>query len=130
MRSIIIRYVLIILELYVGFNSVKGGVGLMQNGLGIPLALLKNTPFTSFFLPGLILTFIVGGTQLLAAFMLFKKYTYAYEASFVAGFGIVIWTFTEIFMLRQSHFLQALYFGFGILILVLTLLLLRIKKSW
>lgn len=117
---------LIALLLFLGLTACIGGVSLITtNGMGMPIAWLSNTPFPNFIIPGLILLFIVGGTSLLAAFLQIKNHKYAIEASVTAGFGILIWIFVELMILPHASFLQAIYFGIGILILILSMFLLK-----
>lgn len=118
------------LELFVGISAVFGGIGLITtNGLTMPFSFLEHSPFHSFVGPGIILAGIIGGTNILAAAFLLKKKRFALEASAVAGFGLLIWIFVQLYMIRQGHWLHSLYFGCGILILVLTMLLLRLTSG-
>lgn len=123
-----LRIVLVILLLTVGLSAVQGAYGLIfKNGLGMPLDFLHNTPFRSYFWPGMILGFIVGGTSLAAVFLTLKNYKYRFEACAVAGFGLLIWLFTELFLLPEHSFLTVIYFVLAIAILALTMLLLKIE---
>lgn len=123
-----IKIVLILLLLYVGITAVWGGGGLLLKGgsaFALPADLLENTPFPDYTIPGLILTFIVGGTNLLAAYLLFKKHKFALEATATAGFGLAIWLFTELYLLPDSHFIQTVYFAIAVVTLVLTMILVK-----
>jgi hypothetical protein len=114
----------------IGASAVQGGFNLItSNGSGMSVELLKHSPFTSFFWPGLILALIVGGTHLAAAISLWVKYKYAPEITAVSGFGMVIWIFTELNIIRQTHWLQTMYFGLGIITVVSALLLLRFTEK-
>ena len=114
---------LIALECLVGVTAAGGGIGLITtDGLGMPVSWLKNSPFPSYLIPGLILFFAVGGTNICAAAIGLKNYRHPYAASAVAGFGLLIWIFTEIYIIGHSHWLQFFYFGTGILILILAML--------
>jgi hypothetical protein len=124
-----IRKQLLFLHTLVGISAVAGGVGLITTGgLGMPLSVLSDTIFDSFFIPGLILAFIVGGTQLLAAVAIYRRKKYAVEVSAIAAFGLLIWLFTEAMILRERNMLQVLYFGLAILSLILAFLLDNAKK--
>jgi hypothetical protein len=65
--SPLVRRALLGAEVFVGLNAVAGGVGLIVNGLGIPKDQLAGTPFDSFLIPGLLLSIVVGGSMLGAA---------------------------------------------------------------
>lgn len=117
-------------EFLVGISAVLGGYKLITtNGMGMPMSLLNNSPFSSYIWPGVILLFVVGGSYLLSSLLLFRKSRYAYEASATAGFGLLIWIFTELYMMRNPHWLQVLYFGFGILTIIATLLFLKSERK-
>lgn len=124
-----LRLILVLLELTVGLSAIHGAYGLIfQNGLGMPLSLLENTPFNSYFWPGVILGVIVGGTSLTAAFLLVKEHKYMLEASAISGFGLLIWLFVEVGMILHTNTLSYIFFGLGIAILVLVMLLLKFDK--
>lgn len=120
---------LVIIEIFVTITAIIGGVGLINNGIGIPKVWLNNSPFSSFLIPGFVLLFVVGGTNLLALFSIWKRWFLSPELSAVAGFGILIWIFTQLYLIRQASFLQIFYFGIGVLILALSIILLRFSKN-
>lgn len=112
--------------LYVAYQAIHGGYKLIvTNGFGMPTSLLKSSPFTSYFWPAVILIVIIGGTHVVSAITLFKHHRLAAELTAVAGFGLIIWTFTEIYIMKTPHFLQALFFGIGIVTVVFSFLLIR-----
>lgn len=113
-----------IFELLIGASAVFGGYRLIaMDGLGMPKDWLAHSPFTSYVWPGLILATIVGGSYVLAAFFMWRHHKFYLETSSIAGFGLLIWVFTELYMLNHPHWLQGLYFGFGIMTIVLALVL-------
>lgn len=112
----------------IGLSAVAGGYGLVfLNGLGMPVANLRGV-FNSFFAPGLILAFIVGGTHIAASILLWLKSRFAVETTALAGFGLLIWVFTELYIIRAGHWLQVLYFSFAVATLIATMLVLRFRK--
>jgi hypothetical protein len=120
----------IILTLFVAFGAIPSGYGLITtNGLGMPQEWLINSPFKSFLIPGIILTFIVGGTQLAAAILMLKKHKYKIESTGIAGFGMIIWIFVQQYLIKQSSWLQVLYFFVGVTELIITILLFRLKAE-
>lgn len=120
------KKLLILVLLFLGTTAIFGGIELIRtNGMGMPQEWLATTPFSSFLIPGLVLSLVVGGASLVSFFLLIRHHRYGLESSAIAGFGVQIWIFTQIYMLQHASFLQVLYFGTGILILVLSILLLR-----
>lgn len=105
-----------------GFNAltaVVGGIGVMINGLGMPLEYLSGTPFPNYIIPGLVLTLFVGVGSLVVAILIGRQYRYAHEASYVAGVVMIGWIVGEFAFLRQFSWLQVFYFVDGILVILL-----------
>ena len=118
---------LIALALFGALSAFVGAaVAIVANGAGIPLEYLANSPFRSYAMPGLILGLVVGGTQLAAAVTLLRAQRTALLLSTTAGFGMLIWIFVELAIMRQYSWLQSAYFALGALELVLVLALLGI----
>ncbi|MFC5929292.1 hypothetical protein D6T64_20345 [Cryobacterium melibiosiphilum] len=101
--------------LYFGAVSAFGGgvLGVFVNGGGVPLDYLEGSPFTSFVGPGLILGIVVGGTQLLAAVTVQRRMPAGLLCSVAAGFGMLIWIFVELAVIREYSVLQTIYFALG-----------------
>lgn len=119
MKNSLISKILSAVLLLTGLSAVAGGYGLIfMDGLGMPLSSLSGSPFASYFWPGIILAFVVGGTNLLASVLLFKNHRLAPEAVGIAGFGMIIWIFTEMYIIFEGHLLHAFYFALGIVILL------------
>lgn len=115
------------LFLFGAVSSLAGAVlAIGANGGGVPVAYLTNSPFSSYVVPGLILGVVVGGTQLAAAIALLARRRTALLFSAVAGFGMLIWIFVELAIIRQYSWLQAAYFILGGLELILVLALLGV----
>lgn len=124
------KILLLTIELVVGVTAVLGGYGLIfQNELGMSREALSGSIFDSYFWPGVILALIVGGTNLLAFWKTLKQDKYLAHYSAIAGFGLIIWEFVELYIIKQPHLLQLIYFTLGILILVLTMLILRYQNT-
>ena len=108
-------------------SAFAGSVlGIAFNGAGVPLEYLSTSPFTSFVVPGLLLGLVVGGTQLAAALALLARRGAPLLLSAVAGFGMLIWVFVELAVIKQYSWLQTAYFALGVLELILVLALLGI----
>ncbi|HSP52713.1 MAG TPA: hypothetical protein VLO00_07445 [Cryobacterium sp.] len=125
------RIPLLVLQGFLALTSWAGGLALMFGpslgsfGITPPAELLEGTPFDSYLLPGLVLFGVVGGTHLVAFVLLWRWHRLAAAAASVAGFGLLIWVFVQMVIIPFS-FLQAVYFGAGLLELVLVLLLLDV----
>lgn len=111
---------LLAVELFLGLNAVVGGIGLMINGLGMPLDQLDGSPFDSYLIPGLILALVVGGATLGAAGLVWTRRTIAPLASLAAGAVTVGWIAGQVAMLGSISLLQPVILGLGLLILGFT----------
>lgn len=112
-----------------GFGAVSAVAGGMFALSGTaPSNILVGTPFTSFVVPGLILGLVVGGTQFAAAVAVIRAHPARLLLAAVAGFGMLIWIFTELAMIGY-YFLQTVYFTLGGVELILVLALLGVAPS-
>lgn len=98
--------------------------------------MLKETPFSNFLIPGIILFLFNGVFPVLVSYGLlrqpawrwpeainiFKKYHWSWTASWAAGVIILIWILVETLLLGYISVLQPLITVIGIAIITLTLL--------
>src|SRR6516225_8449096 len=79
-----------------GLAGVAGGIGVMKGLMPFPEVWLQGSPFHSYFLPGLILCGVVGGSQFAAAFVLLWRNSLAKTASLIAGLILTAWMTGEL----------------------------------
>ncbi len=121
---------LAVLAVFQALSAFFGAfLAVARDGAGVPVEHLAGSPFTSYLVPGLILGGVVGGTHLAAAVALLAKRRVALLLSAVAGFGMLIWIFAELVIIRQYSWLQSAYFAIGVLELSLVLALLGIAPT-
>ncbi|HMS23088.1 MAG TPA: hypothetical protein PKA38_04995 [Candidatus Levybacteria bacterium] len=114
----------------VGVSAIVGGYGIIAgNGLGMPRDFLKTSIFNSFFWPGIILFGVVGGTQIIASVMLWVNAGLKRELLAVAGFGLAIWIFVQLYIIESAHILQVIYFTIAMVELVSAMAMLRFSKK-
>lgn len=120
-----------IFQALIGLSAVPSGIMLMAFPDGspfgkplMPLSMLKGSPFSSFFLPGLILFGVIGLGHLVAAAMTFRRRRLCAPAGAVMGLGLMIWIFVQVSMIGGGHWLQYLYFALGTAEVTLAVLLL------
>src|SRR5258707_1779182 len=69
------RILLIVVEAFAAVSALVGGYGVIAtNGIGIPMAWLKTTPFADYHVPGLILGILVVGIRLFAKILLLVRH--------------------------------------------------------
>jgi hypothetical protein len=115
----LLRVTLLVLTGFVGLTAVGGGAAILSGLINMPLAWLQNTPFSSYILPGLVLTIIVGGSAVVAAVTTLVDHEMEVLTSLVAGVILVAWIGAEIAMLGLTNWLQPFYLAIGLIIIVL-----------
>lgn len=123
----LVRGLLIAVGIFNAVSAVGGGIGLLTPGsMGIPLSLIAGSGFTSYFWPGVMLIFVIGGTQCLAVVSeLRSSRTAAFWAAF-SGFTMIIWIFVEMAVMGGYSVLHGIYFATGVAQLALVLALLGV----
>lgn len=119
-------WTLVVVGVFDALSAVGGGIAILATGgtgMGMPISMLDNGPFDSFFWPGVVLLAIVGGTHVAAAVLLLLRRESALVWMAVAGFGMIIWIFVETGIIAGISWLQIIYFTTGTIELVLVLAL-------
>jgi hypothetical protein len=111
------RIWLIAIELFVGLMAVPCGILLVVNGLGMSRDVLKDSPFDGFLVPGLLLTFVVGGSLLVAALLAWVGHPRARLVSLGAGCILLGWIVIEAAMVWSGRGLQVAILALALLIL-------------
>lgn len=106
------------LQAFIGLGAVGGGLGLILEPsgaiLGIPHELLKNTPFSTYLVPGIVLLTVNGLGSLVGATVSFKRYRYAGEIAMALGAFLVAWILLQVYWFAAFHWLHATYLGLGL----------------
>lgn len=106
---------LLVLFLLNGLGGVLGGIGVMKEILPFPEVWLQGTPFHSYFIPGLILCVVVGGSQLAAAFVLIWRYSAARTTSLLAGIILTGWMAGELRLIGFQAPIQIWFLTLGLI---------------
>jgi hypothetical protein len=133
-------WVLIVLLLLLGVSALIPGAFFMlaPDGrlLKMPMSNLAETPFSDYFVPGLLLFAFVGIFPVVAAYGLwrmpgwrwpnlinpFKQQHWSWAASLAAGVILIIWITVQVFLIRAVDFLHYLYWGWAVLLILFALL--------
>ena len=110
------RTVLLDLNLFLGVTAVAGGVALLTGWIKIPLSSLAGSPFSDYMIPAILLVVAVGGTALLAAWLVHHSLNAGVPASVVAGAAIIVFETVEWSVIGFA-WLQAAYMAIGVLII-------------
>jgi hypothetical protein len=132
---------LLIIQLgFLSIGAFYGGIALIIHPDGsllqMPVELLANSPFKSFFIPGIILLITFGIFPAYAIYGLIKKpenrffnrlnllydYHFAWTFSIYIGIGQIIWINFQTLILNSVDILHTIYSSLGILIICIALL--------
>lgn len=135
------RNILIVLLAFLGLGAVGGGGALIVSPSGkliggLPLSILKDSPFPDFLIPGIILFFILGVTPGILVYALIKKPTnkfaerlnifkdmyWAWTFTIYVAFALIIWIQVETIFIQGVGGLQTFYMLYAIPIILVALL--------
>lgn len=116
---------------FVGVGAVFGGLAAILNPnepLGMSVDILKNSPFSNYLVPGIILLVIIGLGNILSAILFrFNLELQGYISS-VFSWALVIFIFVQCIVLNSIAFLHVLYFIIGLVQAALSAALLFDKR--
>ena len=105
------------LHLFVGLGAICGGGATIlnpQEPLGMPVDVLKNSPFSNFLIPGIILFTIIGLGNAFSALTLHRKSRFQGYISSVFSWALIIWIVVQCIMINSIAFPHVLFFGIGV----------------
>lgn len=118
-----LRRLLTVLHAGLGASAVGAGSALARDPSGDPLDLdaewLEGSPFPDYRIPGLFLAIVIGGANLVSAFMLWRRLPLAPLASFGTGVLLVTWIAIQTAIIRFQHWTQAMWWAVFLLVTVL-----------
>lgn len=98
------------LDAFLGLNAVAGGLVLVADpsggAMGLPLALLEHSPFSTFLVPGLVLAGVVGGLPTWAAILVLRRAPRARTLTLASGVVLLGWLLIQIAMIRSLSWLH------------------------
>ncbi len=89
---------------FIALTAIGGGIALLSGAEGkrFPLEWLQGTPFKDYIIPALLLTFIVGGSSLIACITMFKNLKTGILSSLASGMIMVGFIVVEVLILKQT----------------------------
>jgi hypothetical protein len=120
-----IRFILGSLLILVAINAFGGGYYGMAGAKDVPVEWLKGSPFHNYFIPGLFLFAVIGGSALIAAIAVFSRHRLACKAAFACGIIILLWLAIQVAIIGYISWLQPTTAIAAIFILILSRLLLK-----
>lgn len=121
----IMRYALGVLLAFAALNAFGGGYYAMSGAKGVPIEWLNGSLFQDYFIPGLILFFIIGGAFLISAIAVVGRFRIARVATFTAVVIVFIWLGVQILIIGYVSWMQPVTAGVALFILFLASLVLK-----
>jgi hypothetical protein len=115
------RYMLGSLLLLMAINAFGGGFYAMAGAKDVPVEWLKESPFPDYFIPGLFLFLVIGGSALLAAVVVFSRHRLARRAALFCGVIVLLWILIQVIIIGYVSWMQPATAVAATLILVLAL---------
>lgn len=113
------KKILVFLITFIALTSIVSGIYMVIYPAGtimnLSIILLEGTPFKDFQIPGLILSIIVGGVNLLALFFMLQKNRYRFNWAMAGGIILVGWIAGQVMLIETLHWLHFIYFGIGVI---------------
>lgn len=114
---------LFLLISFIALTSTLTGILLMSvpDGviLNLPLSLLKDTPFKDYFIPGLLLTLLIGGSHFLAVYYNLIRHPRRYNYAIAAGFLLCVWMIAQISVFNGILWADVTMILIGIMIVLI-----------
>jgi hypothetical protein len=101
-----IRMALGLLLAFVALNAFGGGYFGMSGAEGVPREWLEGSPFKDYFIPGLFLFVIVGGSFLSAAIAVFARFPKARIFAVGAAILVLAWLVVQIAFIGYVSWMQ------------------------
>lgn len=125
------KTILFVMVSFIAITATFSGLLMISNPdgslLNLPISLLQGSPFKDFRVPGILLTIVVGGINLLAVFYNMQRHINRYNWAMAGGFIICGWIIMQMLLIHAAHWLHFLYLGIGILIILLAY---QLKGKW
>lgn len=104
---------------FTGLNALGGGLYGLAGAPSVPRELLQGSPFSTFFVPSLVLLFIVGGSMFVALFFVLRRARKAGQVAALAGLILLGWVGVQVAMIGLQSFLQPVMASIGTAIALL-----------
>jgi len=120
------------LLMFVAFGALYAGYSFITNrsgvGLGMNTAYLGHSPFSDYFVPGIILFVVNGLFNIIAAIAVIRKIKNYACYIIIQGMLLCGWIIVQVIMVRDIALQHLLFFSIGVILTSIGIILLK-KKS-
>jgi len=108
------------LQFFIGFTAIAGGYQLLSHPMGtteMPVEMLHASPFSTFFIPGVVLVIFIGAVNVLSLFMTITGGRHRGSIAVVGGGILVGYMTAEVWWIGWQNTLQPLYLALGLILI-------------
>lgn len=119
------------LHAFVGLGGIAGGMAAILNPeapMGAPVDMLKNSPFSNFLIPGIILFAVIGVGNVVSAAVIPFKWKFQGYLSSIFSWALVIWIVVQCIMINAIAALHIIFFIVGLVEAALSMIILFKEK--
>lgn len=109
------------LQAFIGFTAIVGGYKLVTHPQGtpeMPIEMLQVSPFTTFFIPGIVLLVLIGVIHGLSLVVTITGGRHRGSIAAVGGGVLIGYITAEVWWIGLQNALQALYLALGVVLLL------------
>jgi hypothetical protein len=125
----VIRYLLGGLLAFGALNAGAGGFYGLSGAEGVPVEWLEGSPFSSYFIPSLVLLVFIGGSFLFAAVAVLTGSRIARGSGLCAGAVVLVWIAVQVGIIGYVSWMQPVTAVGGVVVLLLSWLLPAHRRS-
>jgi hypothetical protein len=128
-----LRSISISLLLLTAINATVAGVLFIidpsGHGMGMNVSYIKDSPFTSYLIPGIVLLIVNGLLNFIAAYFVFRKKPFASLWVIVQGILLSGWIVIQVIMVKDISMLHVIMFTIGMILTISGFLLLALIRK-
>jgi hypothetical protein len=92
------------------------------SAMGMDVSYLGPSPFDNYFIPGMVLFFVNGVMNIVAAMATLRNHRWANRLVVLQGILLVGWILAQVWMVRDINLLHAIMFFVGVTLMILAYL--------
>lgn len=124
---------IIIINLFCAIGALFGGILALSVGnqtiMGVSTKLLRNAPFTTFLVPGLVLIVVIGFGNFITTYLLVKNHHYAAFSLILLGIIQMGFILIQILILLGASSLHFIFFLIGLYQFIIGIILLKTNNQ-
>lgn len=123
-NTVTMRVLLLLLVYLVALTAIPAGLLLMihpdGSALGLSVAVLEQSVLETFFFPGFVLTFLLGGAGLWSVFLMMSGNQRVFVVTLFTGLLVIAAVVLQLMFLPYYHWLSVVYLLLGFMISILS----------